>query len=154
MSTNANSVRSRPARKGASAVSADAAMVEITPPLDVGFLMSSVQERWESFRSVRTPLYARALVLECARERVALVSLDLLGLHSKSVGGWPQFKRAISNAATGLVAADRTVIMCTHTHSAPESSAVTGLYRTEAFQKWESQLIERIGQAIRNAVAN
>jgi len=126
-------------------------MAEITPPLEVGFLMSSVQGRWEPFRSVRTPLTARALVLECANERVALISLDLLGLHSKAVGGWARFKQAISRAAKTSVAANRIVITCTHTHSAPESSAVTDLYRTKAFQDWVSQLVPRIGKAIESA---
>src|ERR1043165_2877042 len=138
----------------ASPLSAGAAMADITPPLEVGFLKSSVEGRWEPFRSIRTPLRGRALVLECTNERVALISLDLLGLNNKSVGGWSKFKRAISRAAKGAVEPGRIIVTCTHSHSAPESSAVTYLYRTTAFQKWVEHLIEHIGHAMQDAVAS
>jgi neutral ceramidase len=152
MPTSASSVRLRALASNPSVLFAGTGLAEITPPLEVGFLMSSVEGRWEPFRSVRTPLTARALVLEFGQERVALISLDLLGLHGKTVGGWAKFKRAIARAANSSITADRIVITCTHTHSAPESTAVTDLYRTEAFQQWAGRLIPRIGKAIANAL--
>jgi hypothetical protein len=79
---------------------AGAASAEITPPLEVGLLMSSVEGRWSAFEGVQSPLAARALVLRPARrgsengvatEPVAVVALDLLGLNGLAVGGWPRF---------------------------------------------------------------
>ena len=45
-----------------------AARVEITPPLNVGILMSSVEERWAPFEGVQSPLLARALVVRNAAD--------------------------------------------------------------------------------------
>ena len=47
-------------------ISAGAAREPITPPLEVGFLTSSIEGTWAPFQRVRKPLYARALVLEGA----------------------------------------------------------------------------------------
>src|SRR5437868_4670340 len=110
-------------------LAAAAVVVDITPPLEVGLLTSSVKESWAPFQSVRSPLKARVLFLEFGRERVALLSLDLLGLTSAAVGGWTRFKRALSRAAS--LAPNRVVITCTHTHNGPESVAITNLYRTK-----------------------
>jgi neutral ceramidase len=130
-----------------------AASVNITPPLEVGLLMSSVKGRWAPFTSVRSALKARVMVLACGKERVALVSLDLLGLTSLSVGGWNRFKRGLSQAAGNVVRSERIVITCTHTHNAPESVGITDLYKTAAFQLWLEALRQKIGRAIRDAAA-
>lgn len=130
-----------------------AASMDITPPLEVGLLMSSVEGRWAPFTSVRSALKARVVVLTFGKERVALVSLDLLGLTGVSVRGWSRFKRAVSRAALGTVRPECIVITCTHTHNAPESVGITDLYRTEAFQLWLEQLRNKIGKAILDAVA-
>ena len=60
-----------------------AAVREITPPLEVGLLMSSVEGRWQQFDGVRKSLLARAVVLDGESaagtfQRVAIVSLDFL----------------------------------------------------------------------------
>jgi hypothetical protein len=140
---------------------AGAASIDITPPLEVGLLMSSVDGRWAPFRAVRKPLFARALVLEgtapfdplAPHQRVAIVSLDLLALAGKAVGGFDSFKLRIVDAAEGVVAADDIVLACTHSHTAPESAAITDLYQTGAFRKWSRTLAESIGQAIAAAAA-
>jgi neutral ceramidase len=138
---------------------AGAAMAEITPPLDVGILMSSVEREWAPFKGVRRPLHARVVVIE-GREnathirRVAIVALDLLGLCSESLGGYTRFKDRIASAADAGLTSEQLILTSTHTHSAPASLALTDLYCTEAFQSWADRLGDQIAYALRQAVAN
>ena len=132
-----------------------AARVEITPPLNVGILMSSVEERWAPFEGVQSPLLARALVVRNAGEQaanaVAMVALDLLGLSGAAVGGWRAFKARVAESAGQIVHPDRIVLACSHTHSGPESAALSDLYETPQHKAWIAVLIERIGKAIAEA---
>ena len=133
---------------------AGAFSADVTPPLEVGLLMSSVDQRWEPFQGVRMPLWARAVVLEGStagdtdRRRVALVALDLLGLSGEALGGFQEFKSSICAAANHVVAPEDLILTCTHTHSGPESVAITDLHHTEAFGKWAADLATQIGLAI------
>jgi hypothetical protein len=132
-----------------------AARLEITPPLNVGILMSSVEERWAPFEGVQSPLLARAMVMRDAAEQganaIAIVALDLLGLSGTAVGGWHAFKARISESSGQVVHPDRIVLACSHTHSGPESAALSDLYKTPQHKAWISVLIERIGKAIAEA---
>lgn len=119
-------------------------VTDITPPLEIGLLTSSVKGTYAPFESVRTPLKARVLVLRSGTERVAIVSLDLLSLTDTSVGGWESFKQGMA----GTLPAEKIVLCCTHTHSAPESGGLTGLYQTDAFKSWIKKIQTNIGEAI------
>ncbi|MGV3762747.1 hypothetical protein [Parapedobacter sp.] len=121
---------------------------DITPPLEVGFLTSSVNGTYAPFHAVRAPLKARAMVLESGPDRVVLVSLDLLGLNGDAVYGWERFKAA----SCGAVPPDRVIITCTHTHSAPESLALSDLYASEPYQRWLSDLEGIISGTISAAI--
>jgi hypothetical protein len=140
---------------------AGAAREEITPPLEVGLLISSLNGQWAPFESVRQPLFARAVMLEGhsahapvdRTQRVALVSLDLLALSGKAVGGFPEFKARICNAAEHVVEPSELVLVCTHSHTAPESAAITDLYHTQAFAQWVEDLVQAIGRAIITAAS-
>jgi neutral ceramidase len=140
-------------RENPDRLKAGAAVIEITPPLDVGFLNSSVRGEWKPFKSVRASLHARALALEFGDQRLAVVSLDLLGLTGITVGGWSQFKRSLSLGTSRLFRPENIVITCTHTHNSPESVGVTDLYRTHQFQKWLNELRRRISQVLTEAHA-
>ena len=105
--------------------SAGAAKIDITPPLNVGILMSSIEGKWSPFKAIRKPLYARVVVLTAGTQQVAIVSLDLLGLTDTSVGGWERFKRSLGE----IIPKDNIIIHSTHTHSAPETLALTALYK-------------------------
>ena len=107
-----------------------AATAEIPTPLNVGLLMSSGRELWEPFESVRLPICARTVVIEQNEQRIAIVSLDLLGLSGEAVGGMSCFKRRVSQAAGSLVSSNAMILCCTHTHTSPESAALTDLYQT------------------------
>ena len=124
---------------------------EITPPRDVGILMSSGRGEWAPFEGVRLPLCARALVVDNAQTRVGLVALDLLGLAGEAVGGMDDFKRRVSAHAGHALEAEQIVLASTHTHSGPESLALSDLYRTEPFRNWVKALAERIGAALGDA---
>jgi neutral ceramidase len=134
----------------AQTLSAGTATVDITPPLEVGLLTSSVKGQWAAFESVRKPLKARVIVLTSGTERVAIVSLDLLGLTGIAVGGWEKFKRALSKN----MSPKRVVISCTHSHNAPESVAITDLYKTAPFRAWITELEQKVAAAISEAAAN
>lgn len=126
---------------------AGTAVADITPPLEVGLLTSAVNGLYAPFDFVRLPLKARVLVLKSGPEMVAIVSLDLLLLNDTGVGGWDMFKEGLS----GVVSADRIILCCTHTHNAPESGGLTGLYLTEPYKKWLSQAQVNTRIAINNA---
>ncbi|HZP82242.1 MAG TPA: neutral/alkaline non-lysosomal ceramidase N-terminal domain-containing protein [Chthonomonadaceae bacterium] len=131
-----------------------AGMTDITPPLEVGILMSSLERRWEPFEGVRRPLHARAVVMQRGSRRVALVALDLLGVSGKAFGGRARFKNRIVTASGNTVRPGNLLLAATHSHSAPETLALTDLCHTAAFQAWVETLAERIGQAVREAAAS
>jgi hypothetical protein len=118
--------------------------------------MSSVEGKWQPFEGVRKPLFARAVVvqgrspIQCGgrTQRFGIVSLDLLALSGKALGRFDEFKAQVSEATKSVLAPDEIVLACTHTHSAPESAAITDLYRTGAFKKWGSYLSHQIGRAL------
>lgn len=126
---------------------AGTAQVDITPPLEVGLLTSSVKGLYEPFQSVRLPLKARILVLRSGEDMLALVSLDLLALNDTAVGGWHDFKKALSD----IIPPEKIIITCTHTHNAPESVALSGLYLDTAYRKWLSRIQDGIKKAILQA---
>ncbi|MEO7300816.1 MAG: hypothetical protein ABI042_19800 [Verrucomicrobiota bacterium] len=132
---------------------AGTAVIDITPPLNVGLLTSSVRGEWKPFESIRSTLKARALVLESGQIRVALLSLDLLGLADVAVGDWSQFKRDIASETSKFFHGDQIVITCTHTHNAPESLGLTDLHRTPQFRDWLQQLRRSLSRVLIQAQA-
>jgi neutral ceramidase len=130
-----------------SSLQAGAAVTDITPPLEVGLLTSSVNGTYAPFESVRLTLKARILVLSFADELLAFVSLDLLALNDTSVDGWENFKAGMA----GQIQADKIILTCTHTHTAPESVALSNLYLTKAFKNWLLDVQLKIKTAITSA---
>ncbi|OHB82475.1 MAG: hypothetical protein A2V98_20125 [Planctomycetes bacterium RBG_16_64_12] len=129
-------------------------VAEITPPLEVGILMSSGRKAWEPFEGVRLPLHARAVVVEKDNRRIALVALDLIGLAGEAVGGMREFREQVVAAAGHAARADELVLASTHTHSGPESIALSDLYHAESFKAWAGLLARRIGSALQSAAGS
>jgi hypothetical protein len=129
-----------------------AGKIEITPPLEIGLLMSSVEQRWAAFEGVRRPLYARAIVIEGGERRIALVSLDVLGISDRAFGGMARFKRRALATLDDRLQPSDLILTATHTHSGPETLALSDLYRTPAFQVWLGVLAEQIGMALHHAL--
>ena len=85
---------------------------ELTPPMGVelagyGYYLGRCA------LSVRDPLYARAVMLETAGERVLVISCDLLGL-SKAVCA-----EVFAHAAALGIPASHVIIVSIHTHTGP-----------------------------------
>ena len=139
------------ARRDDMPLRAGASRLDITPPLDVGILMG--QGRWAPFEGVRLPLQARMLLLECGARRVALASLEVLGISGLAFGGREAFKGRICDASGGTIRPGDLILTATHTHSGPETMGLTDLYQTDAFREWAKSLAERIGEAARQAAS-
>jgi len=131
-----------------STLSAGAYAVDITPPLALGLLTSSVKGLYAPFESVRLPLHTRVLVLKSDDELVAIVSMDLLGLTDTSVAGWNKFKEKLSD----IIPPEKIILTCTHTHSAPESVAFSDLYLSDLYKDWLNHIQVQIKRAIKQAV--
>ncbi|MCW5557429.1 MAG: hypothetical protein KIT22_06325 [Verrucomicrobiae bacterium] len=112
--------------------------------------MSSVEKRWEPFRGIRRPLKVSVLALESGTHRVAICSLDVLGFASEAVYGWERFVSSIARQS-GEVAPGEILIAATHTHSAPETLALSGSFETEAYRQWLASLETQLGTCIKHA---
>jgi len=91
---------------------AAAATVDITPP--IGVLMDGYGARREPSRGVHDPLFARALVLEHRDQRCAIISCDLLGMHSSITAE----VRHLASKRAGI-APDGLLLCATHNHAGP-----------------------------------
>jgi len=131
-----------------------AGMADITPPLEVGTLGSSTARLWKPFEGVRLPLHARAVMIQKGDRRIAVVALELLGLASEAVGGMNEFKKRIAAESGHAVTPENLVLACIHSHSAPETLAMSDLPQTEPFRQWIGFLAQRIGSAIQSAAGS
>lgn len=125
-------------------------VIDITGPLELGILMSSVKEQYCAFDHVRLPLKGRILVLEQQGEKVGIVTLDLLGMSDSAVGGWDNFKMSLSDE----LSTDKIIVVCTHTHSSHETAGLTDLYKTTLFGEWLNELKIKIKLGIKKAISN
>jgi hypothetical protein len=99
-------------------VSVGAAAVEITPEPATGLFLGGLGLNRRS-TGVHDPLFARALVLERDGKRVALVVLDLIGLHQHHAER-VRAKLAKRMDPTGVL------VLATHDHSAPDTLGLWG----------------------------
>ncbi|MCD6232437.1 neutral/alkaline non-lysosomal ceramidase N-terminal domain-containing protein [Candidatus Aerophobetes bacterium] len=89
------------------------AKVNITPP--VGVYLTGFGNRKKPSMGVKLPLKAKCLLLKDEKEKVALISADLIGLGRRVV----KEVRSLVKEKTGI---ENLVILCTHTHAGPETS--------------------------------
>lgn len=121
----------------------------ITPPVITSAFLIGPNEM---ATGVHDELFARTLVLEHGREKVALVTADLVVVHMDYND---RIVDAISEA-TGIPR-DRVVINTNHTHSAPLPRLVAAdqtrpeNWRDTPYSKW---LVEQIVNSVKAAVAN
>lgn len=93
-------------------LTAGAARACITPPM--GTRMAGYAGRTEGCRAVHDDLHARALVLDNGEARLALLTLDLIGMDGEQVA---QVREGVE-AAMGIPG-DCVMVCCSHTHAGP-----------------------------------
>jgi hypothetical protein len=124
---------------------AAAAETVITPPL--GIDLTGFGGRPGPATGVHSDLYARALVLELASDRLAIVSLDLLGLDLDLV----RRTRALIEQATGIPG-ERVLLNSSHTHSGPAVETLRGL--GERDEPYAALLCRLIAGTVQRAAAS
>ncbi len=123
---------------------AGAAIVDVTPAAFPVLVNGSMTSR--SADKVKTPVHARALVLDDGRERLAIVVVDSCMMPR------PLLDEAKQLAAQKTkIAADRMLISATHTHTAPASMGCLG---TDADPAYVPYLRDKLVEAMIAAEAN
>ncbi len=97
---------------------------------------------------VHDPITATALVLDYNGERVALVSVDLIGLFRPAI---LQIRRQVK-----LVPAARVHIAATHTHSGPDSMGMWGpdMLTSGVDKVWYAGVKDRLARLVDEAAEN
>ncbi len=134
----------RASAQGVPTLRAGAAVVDVTPkdfPVNmVGNFGQNIADR------AHDPLYARALVLDDGKTRLALVVVDNLGV-SRGVADEAKDRAA---RRCGLLP-DRILVSSTHTHTAPASDVADGPKEAVAYRKI---LVDGIAEAVVRAHGN
>ena len=131
------------ATASAAGLRAGAARIDVTPRMLPVLVNGGMTSR--SLDRVKSPLHARAVVLESGETRVAVVIVDSCMLSRDFLDA----TKALVEARHG-VAADRILVAATHTHSAP---AAMGCLGTDADPAYVPFLRERIVAVVGEAVA-
>lgn len=117
----------------------------ITPPFDCE--LSGFVAREGRCRGVHDPLYARALVLADGKEKIALVSADLIGVDTKLLAKVREKVAELTDLDPSAV-----ILSATHTHSGPVT--LQDAYLGETDLTYLSGLINNIAGAIYQANQN
>ena len=98
--------------------------------------------------AVHDPIYVRALVLEQGGQRLALVSVDAIGIQRNDLG--PYLDKIHS------VPPEHVIIACTHDHSAPDTMGLWGkiIASDGRDMKYIAYQQEKVGEAVDAAAAS
>ena len=111
----------------------------ITPPFDCE--LSGFVAREGRSRGVHDPLYARALVLADGKEKIALVSVDALGVDAKLLAKVREKVAHLTDLNPSSV-----MISATHTHSGPVT--MEDIFLGEVDPAYRNGLINNIAGAV------
>lgn len=100
-------------------MNAGVAQIDITPP--IGTDLTGYIARGGPATGVHDPVYAKALVLDNGETQVALLTVDVLGLHLPFVTS----VRTAIETQCGIPAA-HILIACSHTHAGPATMLLEG----------------------------
>ena len=124
---------------------AGAAELIITPPVGAPTL-GTIQRS----TGVHDDLYARALVLDDSRKRVAILSLDLIGMDFV-------LSDRIRDAVRERTGIEVTLVHCTHNHSAPFTipwSVLGSRWLSGPGKTWRDELVPKLAELVAQAHAN
>ncbi len=133
-----------PAARGESQLEVGLSAVDVTPELNADDpIYLAGLERNRAATEVRDRLYARAVVLSSVDAKIALVSVDSIGVQRPTVVA----------ARKQLPGFDYVLVASTHTHSAPDCVGLWGPSESESgvSQRYLEQLESGIVQAVRTA---
>ncbi len=112
---------------------AGVAEVDLKPPLGL-----ATGDGAPEAKGYLTPLFVKALALDNGQDRVAVVTLDMLGIDR------PDAMRAaqLAQERSGVPAAN-ILLTCSHTHVAPSMLPTLHTYRRAFNPKWDEAAIAR-----------
>ena len=136
------------ARADGPGLRAGAAIAEITPEVGAAIVGGFAPS---PSKAVHDPLHARCLVLDDGAKKIALVVVDLLGIHRQVSD---EARRRIHERYA--IPPDAVLISATHTHSA--ASAIGGPPEPPAdgprmLEPYQERVVERIVEGVGRAVA-
>jgi len=136
----------------AAELSAGAARIDITPPLEYGSPLGGYGERMSRpAEGVHDRVFAKALVLSDGQQRFALVTIDIVGLS-------PAIKPAVlDRLASDSWSAGQIMLLPSHSHTSIEMNAVNpantfdipqiGIHNPRVYDF----LVDRLAEVIRDA---
>jgi len=120
------------------------ARVNITPP--VGFPQAGFAARMDVSQGIQDELFAKALVLDDGKLKIAIVTCDLLGLDKDVVA---EIRQLIEKKTD--ISKNNVMIACSHTHSGPAIKD-PGYLEEEIVANFLPQWIEVLPYKIAGAV--
>ncbi|MEW4452247.1 neutral/alkaline non-lysosomal ceramidase N-terminal domain-containing protein [Bremerella sp. JC817] len=125
---------------------AGAATSNITPPLG-----EMIVGGWKPIpaRHIHDELYARCLVLDDGKTRIAIVLCDNVGIPAEIFDE----AKALIEEATGILASHQ-LLAATHTHSATTARGKSKLIRDQEYSSYQKFLVQRIADGVVRATNN
>ncbi len=130
------------------------AKIDITPPLNIPYL--AYLPRQGKFKGVHDPLYARALVLDDYKTKIAIISADSIGYNNELLGTEYSFLSEVRKKIqerTGISGLN-IMLATTHAHSTPETTGITRLLDVDGAEEWLYVLIEQLTSVVEMADQN
>ena len=139
----------------AASLSANAAVVDLTPPLEMKFALGGYGARMsQPAQGVHDPIHAKAIVFSDGEKKYAVVTLDLLGLP-------PNVKpQVLGKLADDSWCADNLSLLPSHSHASLDMTALNdknilnspqiGIFQPELLEF----VVDRLVQVIKAASAN
>jgi hypothetical protein len=138
--------RASGAAKPARVFKAGAAASNITPPLD-----EPIVGGWDSppAKHIHDELYARCLVLDDGKTKLAFVLVDSVGMAREVFDA----AKKVLREKTGIPAANM-MMAATHTHSSISARGLGRMRPNETLDDYQKFVVQRIADGVRRAVNN
>ncbi|NCP29677.1 MAG: hypothetical protein GW867_06620 [Armatimonadetes bacterium] len=134
--------------KPGEAFSVGVARVDVTPPLTIPHL--AIAPRHGFFKGVHDPLFAKAIVVGDGERRVALVTVDSIGIARRVAGLERDFiaeVRWCAHEQCGIGPED--IMLCaTHAHSTPDLGGFRSLAQHPGAMAWLDALRDQLASVI------